>query len=200
MLDFSPPSNNDGGSNSGGDSKRFSVLGTPIYLAPATRASLAAAEHEVQTASSVWDCSVVLAKFLEHAQKTRLRPSCVLHPETRAIELGAGTGLAGLATGILLANTQTVEYPSTTMNVNTRGQVILTDVADVVGALNATIALNHGQSSTCGGGNSAAIDDNKLPVSAAALDWTRLESDVPKLGGIFDLVIAADVVWVERLV
>ena len=63
---------------------RFEILGRAIVLAEAEQ--LADERHTVQTATSVWDCSVVLAKWLEQpAQLPLVRGR-------RVIELGAGTG------------------------------------------------------------------------------------------------------------
>jgi hypothetical protein len=59
--------------------QRLLIGGTPIYVA-SEAASLTEAGHEVQTASSVWTCAVVLSKALEHMQQ---QGRAVLHSNSR---------------------------------------------------------------------------------------------------------------------
>lgn len=222
-LDFAPPLPQPGAASAiedvpaHADGTRFKILGTPIYLKPVERSSLSGSEHEVQTSSSVWDCAVVLAKYLEFAQQTQQahrRPGCIIRPATAIVELGAGTGLAGLAASILLADAQSVADPGGQRGPDGRGgRVVLTDVGAVVGALRETIAMNRDRDGGDGGGGGAysagrppgpprstPTASGAVGITATALDWTKLVADLPTLGGSFDLVIAADVVWVERLV
>ena len=76
----------------------------------------------MKTATTVWDCSIVLAKYLEY-QNTHKSPGFL--QGKKVLELGAGTGLAGLASAALGA------------------LVTITDVEDVVPQLNRNIALNQ---------------------------------------------------------
>ena len=67
--------------NAGGRGERFVINGAPLYLGE--NPQVASASHEVLTAASVWDCSLMLAKYVErHAE--RFRGKTVL-------ELGAQT-------------------------------------------------------------------------------------------------------------
>ena len=107
-----------------------------------------------------------------------------LSRSTRVIELGAGTGVAGIAAAVLLRHND----PSARA-----GAVLLTDVAAAVPGLRHTIELNMG----VGDGT-----EGPLPVTAGALDWTRCDEDLRALGETepFDVVVAADVVWVAHLI
>eukprot|EP00976_Prorocentrum_cordatum_P111821 1195430-Prorocentrum_minimum.AAC.10 len=49
---------------------------------------------EDEVGATVWDCALVLAHYLEHSRAQDLQGK-------RAIELGSGTGLVGLAAAIL---------------------------------------------------------------------------------------------------
>jgi predicted nicotinamide N-methyase len=104
----------------------------------------------------------------------------------RVIELGAGTGVAGIAAAALLRRNDPDDTGS-------GAAVLLTDVAAAVPGLKHTIELN-----SHGGVGGAAT----LPVRAGALDWTRCDADLKALGVTepFDVVIAADVVWVAHLI
>ncbi|KAI8052814.1 putative methyltransferase-domain-containing protein [Syncephalis plumigaleata] len=62
-------------------------------------------DHAIRTSSSVWDASLVLAKFLEkNAQSLALAGK-------RVIELGAGQGIPNIATAILGAITTVTDAP-----------------------------------------------------------------------------------------
>ena len=71
---------------------RFTVCGTPVVLTADQHAADAVA-HTVHTAASLWDCSLVLAKYLEHAV-ARI-PALLARP--RLLELGAAGLLGALA-------------------------------------------------------------------------------------------------------
>eukprot|EP00730_Choanoeca_flexa_P011513 TRINITY_DN26963_c0_g1_i1.p1 TRINITY_DN26963_c0_g1~~TRINITY_DN26963_c0_g1_i1.p1 ORF type:complete len:274 (+),score=25.72 TRINITY_DN26963_c0_g1_i1:29-850(+) len=134
--------------------------------------SLDSDSHEVQTSTSVWDCAVVLLRILEHARNR----SCDCLPwlsndsVRSALEVGAGQGLTGIGFNILFPDITTV----------------ITDVADVLPTLRANLELNH------------LTTEN---VSAQALDWTRAKLDAARLvPQTYDLILAADVVWMDHLV
>eukprot|EP00940_MAST-03C_sp_MAST-3C-sp2_P003115 g3115.t1 len=114
------------------------------------------------TGDNVWDGSVVLAKFLEHAfpiDNIRGR---------NVIELGSGThGIAGLSASALGASS-----------------VLLTDLPYALSTLRSNVERQTWTSH----------------VSVAALDWTRPLA-LPKASpSSFDVILAADCVWLPDLV
>ena len=74
-----------GGESHGGE--RFLINGAPLVLEENPRVS--SDSHVVRTAVSVWDCSLMLAKFVEH-HADDFRGKVVL-------ELGSGQGVVGIA-------------------------------------------------------------------------------------------------------
>ncbi|XP_058100591.1 uncharacterized protein LOC131245273 [Magnolia sinica] len=122
--------------------------------------------------TSVWPCSLVLAKFIDRWLPTS--PSApnpnpyaqLLHfPNKRAIELGAGCGPTGMALSILGLT-----------------DIVLTDIAPVMPALKRN--LKH---------NKPAFA--KAPKTAQ-LYWNN-HKQLAALNPPFDFVIAADVVYLE---
>lgn len=162
FLDFSPDSQV--------PDLRFTVVGQSVYLS--TEKSESAENHMVQTASSVWDCSLVLVKYLEKNVAQIFDP---FDRGLRIIELGSGTGLVGIGVGHLLQTRSCHDL-----------DIVVTDVASVVPSLLKNIQLN-----TFAGA---------VPVRAAVLDWNNWRQDVAKLKTPFRVVLAADVVWVNSLV
>jgi len=93
----------------------FVVDGTPLYLeADPQVLSLA---HAELTAASVWDCSLMLAKYVEK-HKQRFKGKTVL-------ELGSGQGVVGIATALCGAQ-----------------MVIMTDVSAALPNIRRNILLN----------------------------------------------------------
>ena len=136
--------------------KRFMILGTPMYLEDKPKVS--SSSHTVKTSTSVWDCSLMLAKFVEKHE-----------PEFRGktvLELGSGQGVVGIATAMCGAH-----------------RVILTDVAPALPSIEHNIALN---------GVTAG-------ARAVELDWFQPASHLAAVPPA-DVILAADVVWVEELV
>lgn len=122
--------------------------------------------------TSVWPCSLVLAKFVERWAAPPSSSAAATNPYApllsfsgrRAVELGAGCGPAGIALAVLGLD------------------VILTDVAPVMPALRRNLKRNR-----------AALP--KTPKHAQ-LYWNNAEQ-IRSLNPPFDLVIAADVVYME---
>ena len=151
--------------------KRFLVAGQPLYIASFAD-TLSENTHEVQTASSVWSCAIVLAKYLEALQARDTEGTGLLNAASRVLELGSGTGLAGVAAARLLgaqprrgADTALPAVTGTGSDA-AQGEVVVTDVADVVPSLAHTIAIN------------ANVRRIGYPLRAAALDWTRAHDDL----------------------
>ena len=126
--------------------------------------------HTIQTASSVWDCAVALARFLH-------RNPANLGEVTRVLELGAGTGLVSIAAMRLLEQRAG----------GGGAEVVITDVPAVLPAIEANLLLNR----PLGVG---------VRARASALDWLDIPSHVKGLDCPYDVVLAADVVWVVDLI
>lgn len=108
-----------------------------------------------------WDASVVLAAYLEKHSEHVVKGK-------RVLELGAGTGLTGIAAALLGADL-----------------VLLTDLSYTLNNLRRNVELHHSSLS------------NRSVVEVSELDWSRPETYDAR---DFDVVLAADVVWVEELI
>jgi hypothetical protein len=75
-------------------SRRFTMLGRPLYLTSTTLPENSVG-HAVHTAASLWDCSLVLAKYFEQLHQKHQLP---VSQHTRIVELG----LAGFLLRFLL--------------------------------------------------------------------------------------------------
>lgn len=107
---------------------------------PPRRGAGAGAAGRSGTSGMVWECGVVLAKYLESARPAALRVAIAEHKVV--VELGAGTGVAGLAAAALGA------------------RVVLTDVRAALPLLDANARANAGAVEAAGG-----------RVEAAELEW-----------------------------
>lgn len=96
----------------------FSINGVPIWLSEAVQNSSLdeSHHHTIRTASSLWDCGVILAKFLEQ------HPSLV--SGKHVIELGAGKALPSIAAAAL------------------GGRVVVTDATDATVAAQHVADIN----------------------------------------------------------
>ncbi len=130
--------------------------------------------------TTVWDASIVLAKYLEkNVRKGEF--SRVKVKGKRCIELGAGMGLAGMAFALLGAD------------------VALTDTTDAVMALlRRNVDTNMSQAALKLKDADWAIDVAGK-VSVAELDWSNT-SHYEALNPPFDYIIAADCVYSEKAV
>ena len=168
------------------DRGEFIIRGKPLIVRTA-RARTAGAQTDGDTGRSIWDGSVALAKFIEHCASDRADADSAAvelvrqrglgragdRRRTAALELGAGTGIAGLAAaavGMHYVALTDLEYCLPTLRSNAEETV----AASPAGAF---------------GGSSIAVH---------ALDWLR--PSLEELGGPFTLVLGADVVWLEALV
>ena len=143
----------------GSQERTLSVAGRPLLTT--------AADDDGATAGSgpavgVWECSVTLAMCLEW-KGLDLRGKKVL-------ELGAGLGVAGLGAALL------------------GGDVVLTDLEDVVPRTTSRIARHRSLIDAAGG-----------KAVALAYDWGKpLPADVAARGP-FDVIVAADSVYRQDL-
>lgn len=143
----------------------FKVNNRPILL---TIDPIESVRAHVATGLRVWDGGIVLAKYLEQYVPKLLHRTG--RPQLRGLELGCGTGVAGLSFAMM------------------GQQVTLSDIGDVQAELTkGNIAQNEGNISACGG--SAVYE---------TLDWNSLP-DRARFG-YFDVVFASDVIWHEFLV
>ncbi|KAJ3335264.1 hypothetical protein HDU91_002261 [Kappamyces sp. JEL0680] len=95
---------------------RYAIQDQVVYLAVPADGTLAK-NHKQATATSVWDCSLILGKYLESIQSQVA--GCTV------LELGAGCGLCGLVSAYLKAD-----------------RVYLTDVAFALASLQNSVELN----------------------------------------------------------
>ena len=135
------------------------------------------------TGLNIWDGSIVLAKFIErHAEQY------IQHK--RIVEVGAGTGLVGIAATLLGA-----------------AQVTVTDLDYTLPNLQKNIALNQGRARSPI--TALELDWFQAKVHIERLFHTAVSNreDDPGLGlGVDEppprigLVLASDVVWIESLI
>lgn len=163
------------------------------------------------TAHSVWDGAVILGKYLEHCfGATALRGACVA-------ELGAGTGLAGCCAAALgAAPVVLTDLPYALPALRFAAEEVLRwdeedDTSVALGAGPAAAAPVQGSSPTPAAAAAAACADGakgamRQPcVAVCVADWTEpseaAEAILRAAGGTSpDVILLADVVWVEELV
>jgi predicted nicotinamide N-methyase len=131
--------------------------------------------REAGTGLNTWDGSVVLAKYFERCAADTLRGR-------RVLELGAGTGLGGIAAHALGAR-----------------MTVLTDLEYALGNLRENVRVNfeHFESVEAG------------PVFVRRLDWfdettyiwpSDVAQSCDECDDHWDVVVGADIVWLEELV
>lgn len=146
----------------GGD---FVINGRPLHLVTDSPES---ERSHIATGLRAWDCGIVLAKYFEQYAQQFLQASG--KPRLRGLELGCGTGVAGLSLALL-------------------GQdVVLTDIGDVQQAATQANIVRNAAHIAVAGGN----------VQYRTLDWNQLPEREPF--GAWDIVFAGDVIWHETLV
>ncbi len=111
-----------------------------------------------------WDGSIVLAKYLEHNPSITMKKSI--------LELGAGTGIGGLAAALLGAE-----------------EVMLTDLPYALTNLQHNVEYNIQI-------NVPLLNSSKIKVSK--VDWYDASSYPVDCS--FDLILGADIVWLEELI
>lgn len=148
----------------------FLVNGRPMRIQEVTNSGQG-------TGLNAWDGSIALTKYLEINAKEYIQGKVVL-------EVGAGTGLVGIAAAMMGAR-----------------QVIVTDLEYSIANLKENIALNSQ--------HLRAVDDSdkSVPVEAMILDWFKPDAcelwkrdDICSDRGTIDTILASDVVWIDSLV
>lgn len=125
-------------------------------------------EAELGTGLTIWDGSIVLAKYLE------ANPAIVVNKAV--LEVGSGTGIVGIVAGLIGAN-----------------RSVLTDLQYTLKNLQHNVDKNKPHS------------EESYNVEVMELDWfnaatyptTRDDNGVEKN---WDVVLGADVVWIEELI
>ncbi|KXS20750.1 hypothetical protein M427DRAFT_130968 [Gonapodya prolifera JEL478] len=172
-------------------SRPFTIAGIPILLKPDS-SHASTLDHAVQTAGTVWDCGIMMCKFLEYRSYADEGGPEFQVKGKKVLELGSGLGLLSLTLYHLGA------------------QAIATDAPEVVPHLVETFQLNGLKVSPL----NDLFDPSRLStnengihggsVSALPLDWMSplppplLDQNESPLK--FDLLVAADVVWIDDLV
>ncbi|CAL9106635.1 unnamed protein product [Musa textilis] len=127
--------------------------------------------------TTVWDASMVFVKFLEkNCRKGRFCPTKL--KEKRAIELGAGCGLAGLGMALLGCN------------------VISTDQTEVLPLLMRNVERNTSHMMQANPDSGLAASFGSIEV--AELDWGN-EDHIKVVDPPFDYIIGTDIVYAEHL-
>ncbi|KAK8509175.1 hypothetical protein V6N13_062230 [Hibiscus sabdariffa] len=125
--------------------------------------------------TTVWDTSMVFAKFLEkNCRKGRFCPSKL--KGKRVIELGAGCGVAGFGMALLGC------------------EVVSTDQIEVVPLLRRNVERNTSRIMQMNSNS-----DSFGSIKVAELDWGN-EDHIKAVAPPFDYVIGTDVVYAEHLV
>lgn len=140
--------------------------------------------HELQFAqdpnsnhlgTTVWDASMVFAKFLEkNCRRGRFSRSKLLGK--RVIELGAGCGVAGFGMAIVGC------------------EVVATDQKEVLPLLQRNLERN----TSCIMQMNPGFSDSFGSVKVAELDWGN-EDHIQAVGPPYDFIIGTDVVYAEHL-
>ncbi|KAJ0083961.1 hypothetical protein Patl1_30594 [Pistacia atlantica] len=124
--------------------------------------------------TTVWDASVVFAKFLEkNCRKGRFCPSKL--KGKRVLELGAGCGVAGFGMALLGCD------------------VVATDQIEVLPLLKRNIERNTSRISQMNPGS-----DSFGSIQVAELDWGN-DDHIRAVTPPFDYIIGTDVVYAEHL-
>ncbi|KAH9129730.1 hypothetical protein LEN26_005416 [Aphanomyces euteiches] len=140
------------------DKGEFKVLDKPLYIQEVGNTGKG-------TGLTIWDGSVVLAKYLESTSN----PSHNVQGK-RVLELGAGTGLVGLAAAFCGAS-----------------EVTITDLAYTLENVDANIRANAEALSTS-------------VVSTHELDWFAKDIPDSLRVQTVDILVGSDIVWVEDLI
>lgn len=126
--------------------------------------------------TSVWPCSLVLVKWMEHLLAKGGQARFDLQGKN-GIDLGSGCGVAGLGLSLLGLNT------------------LLTDIAPVLPALRRNVKKNVATTSLISAGKSP-LSSGKVRI--AQLYWGNA-AQIAALKPPFDYIIATDVVYLDNI-
>ncbi|KAF9573667.1 hypothetical protein EC968_008183 [Mortierella alpina] len=133
--------------------------------------------HTARTASSVWDCSIVLGKYLEALSSHS--PS--FWNGKRVLELGAGQGIASFSAAALGAE-----------------QVIITDIDSATASLQEGVTLNGFRALQV---QVTALDWTNRAEALQNIRKNLLgKSSVSDRNPRLDYILASDVIWVDYLI
>ncbi|CAO3567570.1 unnamed protein product [Mortierella alpina] len=133
--------------------------------------------HTARTASSVWDCSIVLGKYLEALSAKS--PS--YWKGKRVLELGAGQGIASFSAAALGAE-----------------QVIITDIDSATAGLQEGVAINGFQALQV---QVVALDWTNRVGALQNIRRNHLgRSSATDRNPQLDYILASDVIWVDYLI
>ncbi|KAF9953587.1 hypothetical protein BGZ72_005316 [Mortierella alpina] len=133
--------------------------------------------HTARTASSVWDCSIVLSKYLEALSAK----SSNYWKEKRVLELGAGQGIASFSAAALGAE-----------------QVIVTDIDSAIAGLQEGVRMNGFQAFQV---QVTALDWTSRAEALQNIRRNLLrKSSASDKDPRLDYILASDVIWVDYLI
>ncbi|KAF9969614.1 hypothetical protein BGZ73_007977 [Actinomortierella ambigua] len=211
-FSFYPPTK-DGHDSEPHEHTPFTILGHRIVLAPPPTSPTANEDdsHTARTASSVWDCSIVLSKYLETL--------AVRHPgfwkSKRVLELGAGQGIVSMSAIALGAASVTITDLESALPTIADSLRLNQFPADSV-----VIHSNHDH-------NEERNNTVHTHVHLMGLDWMQHTRDLAKISARLlqdpatqhchataevsatqvapssfplDYILASDVVWVDYLI
>lgn len=136
------------------------------------------------TGLNVWDGSIVLSKYLE------------LHPELitgkTILELGAGTGVSGIAAGLLGARHVTLtDLEYTIRNLQINSDFNFQQIEDCV-------LLSKDECISTLSTDGEASEALPFSYSVGILDWSDPSTYLNDIR--YDVILGADIVWLEYLV
>ncbi|KAL2653586.1 hypothetical protein R1flu_021714 [Riccia fluitans] len=129
-----------------------------------------------EVGTSVWRGSLALVRWLDRCVREKTGSAPELRGK-RGIEVGAGCGAAGLGAALLGLN------------------VVLTDIQAVMGTLKRNVKRNVAATSLANAGKSGCSAGK---VKTAQLSWGNAKQTAA-VKPPFDIVIAADVVYVDSI-
>ncbi|KAK3287064.1 hypothetical protein CYMTET_5410 [Cymbomonas tetramitiformis] len=152
--------------------KNFEISGRSLVLEQRHRESVGAV---------VWEAALVLARYLEYCS-TSVYPHTYLEPISckgkRILELGAGTGLAGMSASILGAK-----------------EVVLTDREEILSITALNVMQNSSHASETVLEKASEEAERRLVDSVTVKPLLWGQDDESSLGAPFDLVLAADLLY-----
>ncbi|EFJ17374.1 hypothetical protein SELMODRAFT_114854, partial [Selaginella moellendorffii] len=154
------------------NTQHTSALGIELFGHPLLISQDPNSKH---VGTTVWDSSVVFAKFLEK-NCNRGQLNGVQMAGKRAIELGAGCGVAGLAMALMGCN------------------VVLTDQVEVLPLLLKNVERNVARIKLA---SVTSTSESVGNVSVAELDWGN-SCHIAALEPPFDFIIGTDVVYAAQ--